>query len=55
MKDLQTSKKDALAAYKVAKMAFMETISKENIKGDAAKWAEFCEAKRNCMLLGVRI
>ncbi|MCI8339221.1 MAG: hypothetical protein HFH62_11180 [Lachnospiraceae bacterium] len=55
MKDIQTSKKDALAAYKLAKVAFMETISRENIKGDAAKWAEFCEAKRICMLLGVRI
>lgn len=55
MKDLQTAKNETLAVYKLAKAAFMETVSRDNIKGDAKKWAEFCEAKRNCMLLGIRI
>lgn len=55
MKDLQKSKSEALAVYKLEKAAFMETVSRENIKGDATKWAKFCEAKRNCMLLGVRV
>lgn len=55
MKDLQTSKNEALEVYKVAKAAFMATVSRENIKGDATKWAEFCKAKADCMRLGVRI
>lgn len=55
MKNLQTAKSEASAAYKLAKAAFMETVSRENIKGDAAKWAEFCRAKADCMRLGVRI
>lgn len=55
MKNLQTSKNEALAVYKSAKAAFMETVSRSNIGGDAEKWAEFCEAKRKCMLLGIKI
>lgn len=55
MKDLQTRKNEALAVYKVSKSAFMETVSRENVKGDDAKWAEFCRAKADCMRLGVRI
>lgn len=55
MKNLQTNKKEALEVYRLAKAAFMATVSRENIKGDAAKWAEFCKAKADCMRLGVRI
>lgn len=55
MKDLQTSKNEALKLYKQAKAAFMDTVTRENIKGDTAKWAEFCKAKAACMRLGVRI
>lgn len=55
MKDLQTAKNEALAVYKLAKAAFIETVNRENIKGDATKWAEFCRAKADCMRLGVRI
>lgn len=55
MKNLQESKSEALGVYKSAKAAFMATVSRENIKGDAAKWAEFCKAKADCMRLGVRI
>lgn len=55
MKDLQIAKNEALAVYKMAKAAFMETVSRQNIKGDAKKWAEFCRAKADCMKLGVRI
>lgn len=55
LKDLQTRKNEALAVYKLAKAAFMETVSRENIKGDAKKWADFCDAKAACARLGVRI
>lgn len=55
MKDLQIAKSEALAVYKMAKAAFMDTVSSENIKGDAKKWAEFCKAKADCMKLGVSI
>lgn len=55
MKDLKTAKSEALAVYKLAKVAFMETVSRENINGNAAKWADFCKAKSDCMRLGVRV
>lgn len=55
MKDLQTAKNEALTIYKMAKTAFIKTVSRENIKGDAKKWAEFCNAKADCIRLGVRI
>ena len=55
MENLQTGKINALEAYKAAKMAWMKTVSKENIKGDFEKWKIFCSAKSDCMRLGVRI
>lgn len=54
-KNLQSGKAKALATYKLAKAAFAETVSRENIKGDPEKWIQFCEAKKACMLLGVII
>lgn len=33
-KDLQTKKADALIAYKAAKNDFLQTVTRENIKGD---------------------
>lgn len=55
MMNLQESKEKALNAYRIAKMAWMETVSKDNIKGDFEKWKIFCSAKSDCMKLGVRI
>lgn len=55
MKNLQANKSEALAIYKMAKAAFMATVSRENAKGDSKKWVEFCNAKAACMRLGVRI
>ena len=63
-KDLQTKKADALIAYKAAKNDFLQTVTRENIKGDFEKWKIFCfyslgknkkRSERDCMLLGVRI
>lgn len=34
---------------------FLQTVTRENIKGDFEKWKIFCERERDCMLLGVRI
>lgn len=47
-KNLQTSKVNALEAYKAAKKAYLENMSREN-------WIAFCEAKSVCMKLGVKI
>lgn len=55
MKNLNEAKANALNKYKAAKMAWMETVSKENIKGDFEKWKVFCGAKADCIKLGVRI
>lgn len=55
MTDLQTKKTEALARYKEAKKEYMGTISKENIKGDFEKFKVFCDRKKECMQLGVRI
>lgn len=55
MMNLNESKANALNAYKAAKMAWMETVTKENIKGDFEKWKIFCDAEAGCMRLGVRI
>ena len=54
-KDLQTKKAHALIAYKAAKNDFLQTVTRENIKGDFDKWKIFCERERDCMLLGVSI
>lgn len=48
MTNLQSNKTNALEAYKVAKKAYLEDRTNEN-------WIAFCEAKRVCMRLGVRI
>lgn len=53
--DLKTSQETALNAYKLAKADFMETVTKENIKGDFEKWKIFCKAKADCMKLGCKI
>jgi hypothetical protein len=43
-----TSKEIALSEYKEAKRNYLENMTKEN-------WVKFCNAKTNCMLLGIRI
>lgn len=45
---LKEQKANALKIYKEAKENYFNDASKEN-------WITFCEARRNCMLLGVRI
>lgn len=55
MKKLNEAKEAALGAYRIAKMAWMETVSKGNLKGDFEKWKILCDAKADCMRLGVRI
>ncbi|MFQ9515303.1 MAG: hypothetical protein ACLRZ9_05690 [Eubacterium sp.] len=55
IQELRTKQSDALNAYKSVKLAFMETVTKNNIKGDFQKWKEFCDAKAVCCRLGVRI
>ena len=47
-KTLTEKKTAALTIYKAAKAAYLEDQSKEN-------WITFCNARRTCMLLGVRI
>ena len=43
-----TSKDEALKIYKEAKKKYLENMSNEN-------WIDFCNAKSNCMKLGIRI
>lgn len=55
--NLTEKKTAALNEYKAAKKEYMEALSRsdfrtENIKAETRK---FAEAKRQCMLLGVRI
>jgi hypothetical protein len=45
---MNEAKEKALKAYKEAKAAVSAEYNEENFK-------KFCDAKRNCMLLGVRI
>ncbi len=45
---LAERKREALEKYKSAKAHYLETLSQSD-------WLAFCEAKRTCMLLGVRI
>lgn len=52
---LQEQKKQALEAYKITKLEYQATITKENIKGDPDKWIAFCKQKSICMKLGCRI
>lgn len=46
--DLKTAMPKALETYKKTRADYIKSPSKEN-------WVKFCEAKRTCMLLGVRI
>ncbi len=48
MMNLQESKKNALQAYKEAKNNYLQNMTPEN-------WKAFCDAKINCMKLGVII
>jgi hypothetical protein len=43
-----TNKEEAKRAYKEAKAAWQNDMSEAN-------WCRFCEAKRVCRLLGIRI
>ena len=45
---LEAQKIQALETYKNAKKRSLETLRQSD-------WIDFCNAKRNCMLLGVRI
>lgn len=45
---MTTDKNKALDNYKEAKENYLTNRTDEN-------WKKFCEAKRNCMLLGIRI
>lgn len=45
---LNEKKKEALQAYKDARDKYLEERNESN-------WKTYCEAKRNCRLLGVRI
>lgn len=42
------TKEKALKNYKEAKENYLKNRTNQN-------WIKFCDAKRNCMLLGVRI
>ena len=46
--NLKTSKENALKIYKDTKKAYLENRTNEN-------WIAFCNARVNCMRLGVRI
>lgn len=43
-----TNKEQALNNYKTAKANYMNTM-------DKADWITFCDAKKVCMMLGIRI
>ena len=45
---MKTSKETALNNYKQTKKAYLENRTNEN-------WIAFCNAKMNCMKLGIRI
>ena len=45
LKDKMTEAKES---YKVAKESYLKNRTNEN-------WIKFCDAKKECMLLGVRI
>ena len=42
------SKETALREYKEAKKNYLENMTNDN-------WVKFCDAKTNCMKLGIRI
>lgn len=43
-----TNREDALREYKASKEVYLKEMSNEN-------WKKYCDAKVNCMRLGVRI
>ena len=45
---MRTDRETAVNTYKEAKAAYLKNRTDEN-------WKKYCDAKRNCMLLGVRI
>lgn len=53
--NLNEAKTKALNEYKASKKEWLDTVTKDNIKGDFEKWKILCNAKVNCMRLGVRI
>lgn len=55
MDKLQEKKSNAKAAYIKARNEWENIRTTEDIKGDFEKWKAFCERKRDCILLGVRI
>ena len=55
MDKLQEKKSNAKAAYIKARNEWENIRTIEDIKGDVEKWKAFCERKRDCILLGVRI
>ena len=55
MDKLQEKKSNAKAAYIKARNEWENIRTIEDIKGDFEKWKAFCERKRDCILLGVRI
>lgn len=55
IENLRTAQEKALNCYKIAKIEFTKTITKENPRGDFEKWKAFCCAKADCMKLGCRV
>lgn len=55
MDKLQEKKSNAKAAYIKARNEWENIRTIEDIKGDFEKWKAFCERKRDCIFLGVRI
>lgn len=45
---MRTDRETVIKAYKEAKEMYLKNRTDEN-------WKKYCDAKRNCMLLGVRI
>lgn len=55
IENLSTAREKALNAYKLAKIDFLSTVTKQNIKGDFEKWKIFCNARLDCIKLGCRL
>lgn len=47
-KNLKKRKNDTLKLYQLAKAEYLQNRTDEN-------WRKFCDRKKECMLLGVRI
>ena len=48
MEKLRNQQAEALEAYKQAKAHYLEDMTNDN-------WIKFCDARTNCMRLGVKI